>query len=252
MYFNIFSHTKFCLCPLLNLIFLLSYFLISWSYGCVVQSFASYLFLTYFVWFGLIFSFLLYLLVYCTSFLENHSCFSWIFVLTYCVCQKHFLVFSLLPGFWNCEWEVIVQGYEGPVCEVAQVVDCHGVTVGHQEREQVEEQQEVESDGEKTLKERCACPWMGWLWKTSASGLSHVCDEWIKQCNYRLRAGVLNAACCASLRASRHSRCCPQWSHRCWRCACRCTHFSVTIYHSHLFVNFCIRRYCIYTPRRWR
>ena len=24
-----------------------------------------------------------------------------------------------------------------------------------------EEQQEVESDGEKTLKERCACPWMG-------------------------------------------------------------------------------------------
>ena len=60
-----------------------------------------------------------------------------------------------------CEGEVIVQGDEGPVCGVAQVVDCHGVTGGHQEREEVEEQQEVESDGEKTLKERCACPWMG-------------------------------------------------------------------------------------------
>ena len=61
-----------------------------------------------------------------------------------------------------CEWEVIVQGDEGPFGGVAQVVDCHGVTVGHQEREEEEkEQQEVESDGEKTLKERCACPWMG-------------------------------------------------------------------------------------------
>ena len=58
----------------------------------------------------------------------------------------------------GCEWEVIVQGDEGPFCGVAQVVDCHGVTVGHQEREEEEEQQEVESDGEKTLKERCA--WM--------------------------------------------------------------------------------------------
>ena len=57
-----------------------------------------------------------------------------------------------------CEGEVIVQGDEGPVCGVAQVVDCHGVTVGHQEREEVEERQEVEGEGEKTLKKRCA--WM--------------------------------------------------------------------------------------------
>ena len=58
--------------------------------------------------------------------------------------------------------EVIVQGDEGHVRGVAQVVDCHGVTVGHEEREEeVEERQEVESDGEQTLKERCACPWMG-------------------------------------------------------------------------------------------
>ena len=61
----------------------------------------------------------------------------------------------------SCEWEVIVQGDEGPFGRVAQVVDCHGVTVGHQEREEEEVEQEVESDGEKTLKERCACPWMG-------------------------------------------------------------------------------------------
>ena len=63
-------------------------------------------------------------------------------------------------GLITCEWEVTVQGDEGPFGGVAQVVDCHGVTVGHQEREEEEEQQEVESDGEKTLKERCACPWM--------------------------------------------------------------------------------------------
>ena len=58
----------------------------------------------------------------------------------------------------NCEGEVIVQRDEGPVCGVAQVVDCHGVTVGHQEKEEEEEQQEVESVMERTLKERCT--WM--------------------------------------------------------------------------------------------
>ena len=63
-------------------------------------------------------------------------------------------------GLITCEGEVIVQGEEGPVRGVAQVVACHGVTVGHQEEEE-EEQQEVESEGERTLKERCACPWMG-------------------------------------------------------------------------------------------
>ena len=52
-------------------------------------------------------------------------------------------------GLITCEWEVIVQGDEGPVCGVAQVVDCHGVTVGHQEREEGKEQQEVEGEGEK-------------------------------------------------------------------------------------------------------
>ena len=68
-------------------------------------------------------------------------------------CQLAVLIFCKVGG--------IVQGDEGPVCGVAQVVDCHGVTVGHQEREEEVEKQEVESDGEKTLKERCACPWMG-------------------------------------------------------------------------------------------
>ena len=62
----------------------------------------------------------------------------------------------------SCEGEVIVQGDEGPVCGVAQVVDCHGVIVGHQEREEEEEQQEeVEGDGEE-LKERCTWMACGW------------------------------------------------------------------------------------------
>ena len=38
-------------------------------------------------------------------------------------------------GLITCEGEVIVQGDEGPVCGVAPVVGCHGVIVGHQERE---------------------------------------------------------------------------------------------------------------------
>ena len=33
-----------------------------------------------------------------------------------------------------CDGEVIVQGDEGPFRGVAQVVDCHGVTVSHQEK----------------------------------------------------------------------------------------------------------------------
>ena len=60
---------------------------------------------------------------------------------------------TLLP---DCVGEVIVQGDEGPVVGVAQGVHCHGVTVGHGEKEEAEIEQEVESDGEKTLKERCA------------------------------------------------------------------------------------------------
>ena len=39
-------------------------------------------------------------------------------------------------GLITCEGKVIVQGDEGPVCGVAQVVDCHGVTVGHQKRKE--------------------------------------------------------------------------------------------------------------------
>ena len=46
---------------------------------------------------------------------------------------------------------------------------------GHEEREEeVEERQEVESDGEKTLKERCACPWNGMT-------LEDKC-EWLEPC----------------------------------------------------------------------
>ena len=53
-------------------------------------------------------------------------------------------------GLITCEGEVIVQGDEGPFGGVAQVVDCDGVTVGHQE-----------SEREKNTQGRCACPWMG-------------------------------------------------------------------------------------------
>ena len=53
------------------------------------------------------------------------------------------------------EEEAIVQGDEGPVHGVAQIVDCHGVTVGHEEKEEEAEERQEEVEGE-----RCACPWM--------------------------------------------------------------------------------------------
>ena len=72
------------------------------------------------------------------------------------------LILRFLLSSNKCEVGGVVQGDEGPVCGVAQVVDCHGVTVGHQEREEEEEQQEeVEGDGEE-LKERCTWMACGW------------------------------------------------------------------------------------------
>ena len=61
----------------------------------------------------------------------------------------------------------IVQGDEGPVCGVAQVIGCHGVTVevGHQEEGQDEEgekQGEVEGEGEKQLKDHYTWMECGW------------------------------------------------------------------------------------------
>ena len=85
-------------------------------------------------------------------------------------------------GLITCEEEVIVQGDEGPVCGVAQVIGYHGVTVvvGHQEEgqeEEVEKQGEVEGE-EEQLKKHCTWMACGWNDETSASGLSHVeCDE---------------------------------------------------------------------------
>ena len=78
----------------------------------------------------------------------------------------------------TCEVGGVVHGDEGPVCGVAQVIGCHGVTVGHQEEGQEEEvEKEGEAEGEKEeeqLKEHCTWMACGWNDKTSASGLSHV------------------------------------------------------------------------------
>ena len=66
-------------------------------------------------------------------------------------------------GLITCEVGGIVQGDEGPVGGVAQVIGCHGVTVvvGHQEEGQEEEgekQGEVEGEGEKLKDNRTS--WM--------------------------------------------------------------------------------------------
>ena len=79
-------------------------------------------------------------------------------------------------GLITCEVGGVVQGDEGPVCGVAQVIGYHGVTVvvGHQEKgQEVEKQGEVEGEGEK-LKDHYTWMECGWNEKTSASGLSQV------------------------------------------------------------------------------
>ena len=48
---------------------------------------------------------------------------------------------------------------------MAQRVQVHGVAVRHgekQEKEEGEVEQEVEGDGEKTLKDEDTCAWMRW------------------------------------------------------------------------------------------
>ena len=81
-------------------------------------------------------------------------------------------------GLITCEREVIVQGDEGPVRGVAQVIGCHGVivVVGHQEEgqeEEVEKQEEVEGEGGKLKVKRT---WMecGWNERQVRAALSHV------------------------------------------------------------------------------
>ena len=48
-----------------------------------------------------------------------------------------------------------------PLAESHRVFIVTGVTVSHEEKGEEEIEQEVDSDEEKTLQERCACPWMG-------------------------------------------------------------------------------------------
>ena len=67
-------------------------------------------------------------------------------------------------GLITCEVGGIVQGDEGPVDGVAQVIGYHGVTVGHQEEgqeEEVEKQGEAEGEREKQLKDNHTCAWIG-------------------------------------------------------------------------------------------
>ena len=117
-----------------------------------------------------------------------------------------------------CEGEVIIQGDESRKLLI--VMESSSVIR--------KGQQEEEGDGEE-LKERCtwmACGWSEWQVRAA---WAMWCDEWIKRRHKKKGASVLNSACCACTRASCHSCYCPLWSHRCWRCACRCTHFYVAI-----------------------
>ena len=85
-------------------------------------------------------------------------------------------------GLITCKRGEIVQGDEGPVGGVAQVV-CHGVivVVGHQEEgqeEKREKQGEVEGEEEQLRDNRKS--WMVWRWgeRQVRTALSHVeCDE---------------------------------------------------------------------------
>ena len=89
----------------------------------------------------------------------------------------------------------------------------------------------------ETLKQQCACPWMGWLWDMLNVMWTRQTMQLQTACN------VLNAAWSAYLRALRHSRCCPQWCQDRWECACSRAPFVVAICRHIVFVNFLYKRY---------
>ena len=130
-------------------------------------------------------------------------------------------------SFENCDGEVIVQGDESPVVGVAQGVCSLSRThrqswgkggrrdrAGSRERWREHSRNAAHVHGWDDYGRQVRTAWAMW------------CDEWIQTTQLRTACSVLNAAWFACPRASRHSCCCPLWSHRCSKCACRCTHFS--------------------------
>ena len=85
-------------------------------------------------------------------------------------------------------------------------------------KDQEEIEQEVEGEKEEKRSNNNAHV-HGWddYGRENANGLSHVkCDvNEYRRLNYGPHAMCSMLPICASLRASRHSLCCSQWSHRC-------------------------------------
>ena len=158
-------------------------------------------------------------------------------------------------GLVTCEVGGVVQGDDGPVDDVAQVIGYHGVTVvvGHQEEgqeEEVEKQGEEESEVEEKLKDHYTWMECGWNEKTSASGLE-PCGVMNDQTR------TLKTACrCAQFCMLRMSMCVVSFlftlSTMVSMNVLKVYLSLYTLLRSHLFVNCCIRRYSLYkkgTPR---
>ena len=127
-------------------------------------------------------------------------------------------------GLITCEVGEIVQGDEGPISGVAQVV-CHGVKVGvdvHGEEGREEEgevQGEVEGEVDQ-LRDNRTCAWREDGMTDSRNLGQMECDVSVtKKTNIQQRAGVLRPrACCACACTSCHCCHCPHWSSRCCTC----------------------------------
>ena len=83
-------------------------------------------------------------------------------------------------------------------------------------KEEEEKEQEVEGEKEENAQTtmRMSMDGMTMEDKCETAGANVKC-EWIQTTHLRTACSVLNAAICASLRASRHSRCCSQCAHLC-------------------------------------
>ena len=130
-------------------------------------------------------------------------------------------------GLKTCEVEGVVQGDEGPICGVAQVLGCHGVTVSHQEEGQEEEVENREKEKVKWKRRQDKCE------RHEPCGLM---NDQTKTCR------------CAQFCMLRRSMCVASFLLLSTIVSMMLkVYLSLyTLLRSHLFVNCCIRRYSVH------
>ena len=103
--------------------------------------------------------------------------------------------FYLLCFGFLCVEQAIVQGDEGPVGEVAQGVQVHGVVVRHGEKQEEETEQEVEDDKEENTQTTMRMYMDGMKVKRQMRSALSQCED-VNTSDDATADGVQCAQCC--------------------------------------------------------